>query len=317
MKTFKHWWLAAAAAFALGAQASEYPTRTIQVVVPFPPGAAADNAMRVIARRMSEQLKQPIVIENRPGVPGILAASKAVPDGYTLMLGAGSSIVTHPLMSSKLVYKPTDFVPVGRAIVNLPILTTHPSLGVRDARELIALAKKKPGRLDYSSSGAGSPGHLAMEMFQMMTGTHMVHIPYKGGAPAVTELMGGHVHLGINALPSVLSAVRQNKLVPLAVASRKRSPALPDVPTLAESGVPSFDYDIWYAMFAPARTPPAIVNTVSRALQAALKDPDVARQLTEQGAEPSPSTPQELADYIQRDTARWARVIQERKLKID
>lgn len=318
MNRLKHWLLAgAAAALAAGAQANDYPARSIQVIVPFPPGAAADNAMRVIARRMSEHLRQAVVIENRPGVPGIFAAAKAQPDGYTLMLGAGSSIVTHPLMASKLVYSPRDFAPVGRAIVNVPILTTHPSLGVRNAQELIAMARSKPGRLDYSSSGAGSPGHLSMEMFQLMTGTHMVHIPYKGGAPAVTELMGGHVHLGINALPSVLGPVRLKKLVPIAVASRKRSPALPDVPTLAESGVPGFEYDIWYAMFAPARTPPAVVNTVNQALQAALKDPEVVRQLTEQGAEPSPSTPQELADYIQRDTARWAKVIKDRKLKID
>lgn len=318
MKMLKHWLVAAAAAALAGAaHPADYPTRTIQVIVPFPPGAAADNAMRVIARRMSEQLKQPIVIENRPGVPGIFAAARAQPDGYTLMLGAGSSIVTHPLMVSKLVYSPKDFVPVGRAIVNVPILTTHPSLGVRSTQELIAMARKKPGRLDYSSSGAGSPGHLSMEMFQLMTGTHMVHIPYKGGAPAVTELMGGHVHLGINALPSVLGPVRQNRLVPIAVASRKRSPALPEVPTLAESGVPGFEYDIWYALFAPVRTPPAVVNTVNQALQVALKDTEVVRQLMEQGAEPSPSTPQELADYIQRDTARWAKVIRERKLKID
>lgn len=318
MKMLKHWLVATvAAALAGAAHPADYPARTVQVIVPFPPGAAADNAMRVIARRMSEQLKQPIVIENRPGVPGIFAAARAQPDGYTLMLGAGSSIVTHPLMVSKLVYSPKDFVPVGRAIVNVPILTTHPSLGVRSTQELIAMARKKPGRLDYSSSGAGSPGHLSMEMFQLMTGTHMVHIPYKGGAPAVTELMGGHVHLGINALPSVLGPVRQNRLVPIAMASRKRSPALPEVPTLAESGVPGFEYDIWYALFAPARTPPAVVNTVNQALQVALKDTEVVRQLTEQGAEPSPSTPQELADYIQRDTARWAKVIRERKLKID
>ncbi|HSV46309.1 MAG TPA: tripartite tricarboxylate transporter substrate binding protein [Ramlibacter sp.] len=319
MKTFKHWWLAAAvAAIAMAAQAADYPARSIQVIVPFPAGAAADHAMRVIARRMSEQLKQPIVIENRPGVPGIFAAAKAQPDGYTLLLGAGSNMVTHPLMVSKLVYNPSrDFVPVGRAIVNVPILTTHPTLGVSNAQELIALAKKKPGRLDYSSSGAGSPGHLSMEMFQLMTGTHMVHIPYKGGAPAVNELMGGHVHLGINALPSVLGPVRNKKLMPIAVASRKRSPALPEVPTLAESGVPGFDYEIWYAMFAPARTPPDVVNTVSQALQSALRDPEVARQLVEQGADPSPSTPQELADYVQRDRVRWAKVIKERNLKID
>lgn len=316
MKKFRLGWLAAAAALATGAQAA-YPERPIQVIIPFPAGAAADNAMRVIARRMSDQIKQPIVIENRPGVPGILAASKAQPDGYTLMLGAGSSIVTHPLMVSKLVYSPRDFAPVGRAIVNVPILTTHPTLGVKSMQELIALARKKPGKLDYSSSGAGSPGHLSMELLQQLTGTYMVHIPYKGGAPAVTELMGGHVHLGINALPSVLGPVKQKKLVPLAVASRKRSAALPKVPTMAESGITGFDYDIWYAMFAPARTPPDVVNTVSAALQAALKDPEVARQLAEQGAEPSPSTPQELADYIQRDIARWSKVIKERKLKID
>lgn len=316
MKKFRLWWLAAAAALATGAQAA-YPERPIQVIIPFPAGAAADNAMRVIARRMSDQLKQPVVIENRPGVPGILAAAKSQPDGYTLMLGAGSSIVTHPLMVSKLVYSPRDFAPVGRAIVNIPILTTHPTLGVKNMQELVALARKKPGKLDYSSSGAGSPGHLSMELLQQLTGTYMVHIPYKGGAPAVTELMGGHVHLGINALPSVLGPVKQRKLVPLAVASRKRAAALPEVPTMAESGITGFDYDIWYAMFAPARTPPEIVGTLSAALQAALKDPDVVRQLAEQGAEPSPSTPQELADYIQRDIERWSKVIKERKLKID
>lgn len=318
MTTLKHWRVAAAAvALAASAHAADYPARTIQVIVPFPPGAAADNAMRVIARRMSEQLGQPVVIENRPGVPGIFAASRAQPDGYTLVLGAGSSMVTHPLMVRKLVYSPKDFAPVGRAIVNVPILTAHPSLGVRTTQELIALARKNPGRLDYSSSGAGSPGHLSMEMLQHMTGTHMVHIPYNGGAPAVAELMGGHVHLGINALPSVLAPVRQNKLVPIAVAGRKRSPALPDVPTLSESGVPGFEYDIWYGLFAPARTSPAVVNTVSQALQAALSDPEVVRQLMEQGAEPSPSSAQELADFVQRDTARWTKVIKDRKLKID
>jgi tripartite-type tricarboxylate transporter receptor subunit TctC len=318
MKRFKHWYIAAtAAAFGFGANAADYPARPIQVIVPFPAGAAADNAMRVIARRMSELLRQPILVENRPGVPGIFTAAKAPPDGYTLMLGAGSSIVTHPLMASKLVYSPRDFAPVGRAIVNVPILTTHPSLGVSTAQELIALARKKPGRLDYSSSGTGSPGHLSMELFQQLTGTQMVHIPYKGGAPAVTELMGGHVQLGINALPSVLGPVKQRKLVPIAVASSKRSPALPEVPTMAESGVAGFDYDIWYAMFAPARTPPEVVKTASQALQAALKDPEVVRQLADQGAEPTPSTPQELAEYIQRDTARWAKLIKDRKLKID
>lgn len=300
------------------AAAAEYPERTVRIIIPFPPGAAADMAMRVVGKRLSELLKQPVVLENRPGVPGIQAAAVAQPDGYTLLLGAGSSMVTHPLMSSKLVYNPgRDFVPVGRVLVNVPVLTTHPSLGVRSVPELVALARKKPGKLDYSSSGAGSPGHLAMELFQQMTGTHMVHIPYKGGAPAVTELVGGHVHLGINAVPSVMGHIKTGKLVPLAVASAKRSRALPDVPTVAESGVQGFDYDIWYALYAPSRTPADIVNKVSGVLQAALRDAEVARQLLQQGAEPAPTSAQDLARFVQQDTARWSRVIKERKLQID
>jgi tripartite-type tricarboxylate transporter receptor subunit TctC len=319
MSRLKHFLAAGLAGLALhGAQAGEFPDRPVRVIIPFPAGAAADNAMRVVARKMSDQWRQPVVIENRPSVPGIQAAAMAPPDGYTLLLGAGSSMVTTPLLISKLVYNPTrDFAPVGRVLINVPILTTHPSLGVRSVKELVALAKKKPGRLDYSSSGSGSPGHLAMEMFQSITGTHMVHIPYKGGAPAVTELVGGHVHLGINALPSVMGHLKQGRLTPLAVGSPKRSPALPEVPTFAEAGVPSFQYDIWYALFAPARTPPDVIAKVSAALMSALADPEVSSQLVAQGAEPAPTTPQELARFIREDTERWAKVIKERNLKID
>lgn len=319
MNRFKHFIAAALATLAVhGAIAAEYPDRPVRVIIPFPAGAAADGAMRVVARKMSDEWRQPVVIENRPSVPGIMAAATAPADGYTLLLGAGGSMVTAPLLNSRLVYNPArDFAPVGRVLINVPILTTHPSLGVKSLKELIARAKSKPGRLDYSSSGSGSPGHLAMEMLQATTGTHMVHIPYKGGAPAVTELVGGHVHLGINAVPSVLAHIKQGRLTPLAVGSRKRSPALPDVPTFAEAGVPGFDYDIWYAMFAPARTPPEVVAKVSASLIRALADPDVASQLLVQGAEPAPTTPQELARYIKDDTARWARIIKERNLKID
>ena len=319
MNRIKHFIAAGLAALAAQvAQAGEFPDRAVRVIIPFPAGAAADNAMRVVARKMSDQWRQPVVIENRPSVPGIQAAAMAPADGYTLLLGAGSSMVTTPLLISKLVYNPTrDFAPVGRVLVNVPILTTHPSLGVRSVKELVALAKRKPGRLDYSSSGSGSPGHLAMEMFQAITGTHMVHIPYKGGAPAVTELVGGHVHLGVNAVPSVMGHLKQGRLTPLAVGSPKRSPALPEVPTFAEAGVPGFQYDIWYALFAPARTPPDVVAKVSAALMSALADPEVSSQLVAQGADPAPTTPQELARFIREDTARWAKVIKDRNLKID
>lgn len=310
--------MAALALLPLHAPAADYPQRPVRIVIPFPAGAAADMAMRVVGKKLSELLKQPVVLDNRPGVPGIQSVAVAQADGYTLLMGAGSSMVTHPLMSSKLVYNPgRDFVPVGRVLVNAPVLTTHPSLSVRSVKELVSLAKQKPGRLDFSSSGAGSPNHLAMELFQQMTGTHMVHIPYKGAAPSVTELAAGHVQLGINAVPSVIGQIKTGRLVPLAVASAKRSRALPDVPTIAEAGVPGFEYDIWYALFAPSRTPPEIVAKVSAALQSALADPDVARQLQEQGAEPAPTTAQELARFIQQDTARWARIIKERKLQID
>jgi len=319
MNSIKRLVCAALAALAVqAAPAAPYPDRPVRIIIPFPAGAAADGAMRVVARKLSQQWQQPVVIENRPGIPGIQAAAAAPADGYTLLLGAGSSMVTTPLMMPRLVYQPQrDFVPVGRVLVNAPILTTHPSLGVRSLKELIALAKSKPGRLDYSSSGAGSPGHLSMEMFQSMAGIHMVHIPYKGGAPAVNELLGGHVHLGINALPSVVQHVKQGKLTALAVGSARRSRALPDTPTFAEAGLPGFQYEIWYALFAPARTPADAVARASSELQRALADPEVVAQLQDQGAEPAPSTAQELARYMSEDSARWARIVKDRQLKID
>lgn len=301
-----------------GAQAAEFPERAVHVVIPFPAGAAADTAMRVVAKKLSDQWRQPVVIDNRPGVPGIQAVAAAQGDGYTLLMGAGSSIVTSPLMSPKLAYNPSrDFAPVSRVVVNAPILVAHPSVGIKSVKELIALARKKPGQLDYSSSGTGSPGHLAMEMFQSMTGTQLMQIPYKGGATAVNDLLGGQVPMGINALPSVIQHIKSGKLVALAVASAKRSPALPDVPTMAEAGVPGFEYDIWYGLFAPAQTPAPLVAKISAAVQQALNDPEVRRQLAEQGGSASPTSPEELARFIKEDTALWAKIIKERKLKVE
>jgi tripartite-type tricarboxylate transporter receptor subunit TctC len=300
------------------AQAATYPERPVHLIIPFPPGAAADNALRIVAQKMSESLGQPVIIENRPGIPGVQAAALAPPDGYTFLLGAGSNMVTGPLLNPHLAYNPArDFTPVGRVLFNVPVLTAHPSLGVKTVPELIALARSKPGSLNYSSSGTGSPNHLSMEMFELLTKTEMVHVPYKGAAPSVNELLAGVVQLGINAVPSVVQQIKAGKLVPLAVASAKRSPLLPNVPTFAEAGLPEFTYDIWYAVFAPARTPADAVNKVSAALQGALNDPAVAGKLRAQGAEPAPSTPQELGAYVKEDTARWARVIKERKLTLE
>lgn len=302
----------------LAAGAAEFPEKPVRIVVPFPAGAAADTAMRVVARKMSDQWRQPVVIDNRPGAHGFQAVTASAADGYTLLMGAGSGMVTAPLLSSKLSYNPSrDFVPVGRVVINVPILTTHPGLQARSVRELVDLARKSPGTLNYSTSGNGSPGHLSMEMFQAATGTKMVQIPYKGGGPAVNELVGGHVQLGMNAVPSVFAHIKAGRLVPLAVASAKRSRAFPQVPTMAEAGVKDFEYDIWYALFAPTGTPPDVVNKLSKALNASLGDAEVANLLVAQGAEPAPTTPQELARFIQEDTARWAKLVKERNLKLD
>lgn len=300
------------------AHAAGYPEKAVRIIVPFPAGAAADTAMRVVGRKMSEIWRQPVVIENRAGAAGMQSGATARADGYTLMVGAGSLMVTAPLLSSKLTYNPSrDFVPVGRVLINVPILTTHPGLHTNTLQELIALARKSPGTLNYSSSGNGSPGHLSMEMFQAATGTQMVQVPYKGGAPAVNELVGGHVQLGINAVPSVLNQIKAGQLIPLAVASAKRSRALPNVPTMAEAGVKDFEYDIWYALFAPANTPAGVVENASATLRSALADPEVVQLLITQGAEPAPTTSQELARFMQADSARWAKLVKERNLKLD
>lgn len=300
------------------ARAAGYPDKPVRIIIPFPPGAAADNAMRVVTRKLSEYWGQPVIVDNRAGIPGMQAAAAAPADGYTLLMGAGSGIVTTPLLNSKLPYNPSrDFVPVGKVLTSTPVLTTHPSVGVKSVKELIALAKTRPGQLNYSSSGTGGPNHLAMEMFQAMTGTEMVHVPYKGAAPSVNELVGGHVQLGINAVPSVAHQIGTGKLTALAVVSARRSVLLPQLPTMAEAGVPGFEYEIWYGLFAPARTPAALVDKASADLQRALRDPEVARQLVAQGSEPSPGSAQDLARYIREDTVRWTRLVAERKLKID
>src|SRR6185436_8210246 len=258
-----------------------------------------------------------VILDNRPGVPGIQVAATSPPDGYTFLMGAGSSMVTAPLMMAKPAYDPQkDFAPISRLVTIAPILTTHPSLNIKTVRELIALAKAKPGQLNYSSSGQGAPNHLAMELFMAMTGTDMVHVPYKGGAPSVTELIGGQVQLGFNAIPSVLGQIKEGKLRAVATGGTKRARALPDLPTIAET-VPGFEYEIWYGLFAPAKTPPDIVAKVSTDVQRALKEPDVVKQLMAQGTEPAPTTPAELTKYIKDDTARWVKIVKERHIRIE
>jgi tripartite-type tricarboxylate transporter receptor subunit TctC len=316
-----HHGLIAAAALASAAvhgAVTDFPTKPVRIIVPFSPGAAADAVTRVVAKKLTDYWGKQVILDNRPGIPGVQVAANAAPDGYTLLLGAGSNIVTSPLMMAKAPYDPQkDFVPLSLVVNIPPILTTHPSLGVKNVKELIALAKKRPGELNYSSSGMGAPNHLAMELFTSMTGTKMVHVPYKGAAPSVTDMIGGQVQLGFNAIPSVLQHVQSGKLTAIAVSSAKRAHALPKLPTIAESGVPGFEYNIWYGLFAPSKTPPDLVAKLSGDVQRALKEPEVVQQLVAQGTEPAPTTSAALAQYIREDTARWSKIVKERKLKVE
>ncbi len=310
--------LVALSGAALADPVDQYPVKPVRVIIPFPAGAAADGVMRPVARKLTDYWGKPVIIDNRSGIPGIQVAAAAAPDGYTLLAGAGSSLVTVPLMLRNKEYDPQrDFAAISRLVTISPILTAHPSVPVKNVKELIALAKRQPGVLNFSSSGTGSPGHLSMELFMSMTGISMVHVPYKGGAPSVTDLIAGQVQLGFNAIPSVLPHVNSGKLRALAVASMERAQAMPHLPTIHESAVPGFDYDIWYGLFAPARVPPAIVEKISVQVRKALGDAEVVRLILAQGAEPAATTPQALTSFIKSDTARWSRIITERGLKMN
>jgi tripartite-type tricarboxylate transporter receptor subunit TctC len=310
------WMFAIVIAMAHHALAADYPAKAVRIIVPAPPGAGADTTVRAITRKLTDYWGKPVIVDNRPGIPGLQVAAGSAPDGYTLVLGSSANMVTAPLTVATLPYGPKDFAPVSGGVQNLPILVAHPSLGVKSVKELIVLAKAQPGALNYNSSGTGGGNHLAMELFTAMTGTRMVHVPYRGGAPAVTDLMAGNVHLGFHVIMTVLPHIKAGKLIPIALGSTRRASAIPDIPTIAET-VPGFDYTIWYAFFAPARTPPAIVNKVSADIQRALKEPDLVQPFMSQGSEPHPTTPQELASYISKDTARWAKIVKERNLKVE
>lgn len=293
-----------------------FPDKAVHIVIPFPAGAAADNAMRVIGRRLGELWGKPVLIENKPAVPGVLAVTGAPADGYTLLMGAGSNIVTAPLINSKLPYQPgKQLVPVARIATTTPVLIVGSHVKARTVGALIDDAKRQPGKLNYSSSGIGSPNHLAMEMFQHVTGTSLVHIPYKGGAPSVNELLGGSVDVAINAVPSVVQHIRSGRVAALAVVSQTRDLSLPGVPTIAESGVKGFEYDIWYGMFAPTGTPATIVTKLSDDFLRVLADPEVVRTLATQGTYVKPLAHDAFSRYILADAALWMRIVKDRNIK--
>ncbi len=309
------------AATALGAAAqAPFPTqKPITLVVPFAPGGGNDILARLIAPKMGQLLGQTIVIENKPGAGGNLGAdyvAHAAPDGYTLVI-ASSQVTMNPFLGTKIPFNiERDFEPVGR-IASVPImLVANPNQPFRTLQDFIQYTRTNPGKLSYSSPGNGTPQHLAGEVFAKLNKTELLHVPYRGTGPSITDLMGGQVQISFATFASAIQYVRAGKLRALGIAGKKRTALMPDLPTFAETGMAGYDAELWYSLLAPARTPKPVVDKINAALVAALKSPDVAEQMGKQGFEPQASSPAELKAYIGKEMARWQRLIQDNGIKV-
>lgn len=309
----------AAAAHAQPMQ-KNYPTKPVRIVVPQSAGASTDLVARLTAQKLAEAFGQPVVVDNRPGAGSIVGTdlvAKATPDGYTLLVVA-SSVTINPSLHKNLPFDPIrDLAPITQLSAYPNMLTVHPSLPVKSVQDLIAYAKSKPGQINYGSSGTGTGTHLSGELFKNMTGVEMVHIPYKGGAPAVTALLGGQVQLNFASIQSVLPHVRAGKLRAIAVTTAKRSPAASEVPTIAESGVPGYDHGPWNGMFAPAKTPREVISRLNAEVVKALQTPEMKPVLSHEGADIIGNTPEEFAAIVKNETARWAQLIKSAGIKAE
>lgn len=298
------------------AQSQDYPNRPLRNIVPFPPGGGVDTVTRIVAAKLSEVLGQQIVVDNRSGgaggTVGAAAAAKATPDGYTVLTCQIASHAISPALYKKLPYDHLkDFVPISRLGTTPNVLSVHPSVPVKSVGEFIAYAKASPGKINYGSPGVGTSPHLTMELFKMTTGIDLVNVPYKGGAPALIDLLGGRTVVMFANLPEHLPSVKAGKLRALGVSSAKRSPQLPEVPTVAESGVPGFEVTVWYGMCAPAGVPKGIVAKLNAAVVKTLNLPEVKERLAQNSIEAGSSTPEEFAAFIRSETAKWAKVVKD------
>lgn len=300
--------------------ADDYPSHPIRLIVPFAAGGAADAVARIVSKRVGDALGQTVVVENRGGGGGIIAAElvkNSNADGYTLLLGQSGPISINPAIYAKLAYDPQkDFVPVTMTTSYPYILVVNPSLGVKTVAELVALAKSKPGALNYGTAGVGASNHLVTELFDSKAGIKMTHIPYRGTSLAVADLIAGQVQVVFADPVSALAQVSAGKLTALAVTSKDRSPVAPNLPTIAESGYPGFDAIAWHGIMAPARTPPAIVDRLNIEIVKALKDPEVVKPIEAEAIQVVGSSPQEFADFIKRDIVLWNSVAHEAKVEV-
>ena len=303
---------------ALDAAAQQYPTRPIRLIVPYPPGGPTDFAGRTVGQKLSQFVGQQVVVDNRPGagtVIGTELAIRSAPDGYTLLFATGGGTFLTPIMLPKVPYDPVkDLTPVAMLVMSPQVLVAHPSVPAATVSELVALAKAKPGVLNFASVGQGTSPHLGGEMLQSLAGIKLVHVPYKGTAPAMTDLISGQVQVMFTSMPTVLAHVKAQRLRLLGTGGTKRSAVIPDTPPIAET-VPGFELVTWYSVFAPARTPQAIVTRLNTEIGKVLADPESRDRLAAQGLEPTTMTPDELGRYSRAELARWAKVIKAAGIK--
>ena len=310
---------AASLVVALPTFAQTYPARSVTIVVPFPPGGGTDTGARIVAQKLTQKWGHPVIVENKGGAAGMLGAdqvSKAKPDGYTLLMGnIGTQSINPSLYGKKLAYNPdTAFTPV-TLVAELPlVLLAGPAMTAKSAGEVIAAAKAKPGKVSYSSSGAGGAPHLTAALFEKETKTDLLHVPYKGGGPAIADLIAGHVDVSFATILESTGHIKSGRLRALAVTSAKRSPALPEVPTLAESGLPGFNTASWIGLLAPAGTPKDVIEKVSRDVREVMAMPEVREQFANQGATPVGSTPDAFSALIDTDRKRYAAIIRDRNI---
>jgi tripartite-type tricarboxylate transporter receptor subunit TctC len=312
---------AALAVCAGGTLAQPYPSKPIRLIVPFTPGGSTDILGRAIGQKLAEALGQQVVIENRPGAGGSIgaeAAARAAPDGYTLLMGHIGTLAVNPSLYPKLGYDPLkSFVPVAWVARVSSVLVVHPSVPAQSVQELVKLAREQPGRLRYASGGNGSAAHIAMEYFKLQTQTDLVHVPYKGTGPAMTDLIGGQVELAMTGAPAVMPHVKAGKLRALGVSSLQRMEGFPELPTIAESGVSGFEAIQWYGVVAPAGTPEPVIAKLNAEVNRALATPELKARLVAEGAEAAPTTPQAFGAFIAAEIERWRPVIQKAGLKAE
>ncbi|MEO8013135.1 tripartite tricarboxylate transporter substrate binding protein [Polaromonas sp.] len=303
------------------AQPAVYPSKPIRLVVPFTPGGSTDILARAIGQELTRAWGQSVVVDNVPGAGGAIGAdkvAKAPADGYTLLMGHIGTLAVNPSLYPKLPYNPVkDFAPVAWVARVPNVLVVNPAVPVKTLKDLVALAKARPGQLNYGSGGNGSAANLATEYFKLQTGTSLLHIPYRGTAPAVTDLMGGQIQLLFTGAPAVIGQLKNGQLRALAVSSPQRLDALPDVPTVAESGYPGFEADQWYGVVAPSGTPDAIIRRLNEQINLALKSAELKNRLAAEGAVATPGTPEAFGKLIVTEIARWKPVISSGRVKAD